>query len=88
MVLSRSSFQVIIIWCITAVATISTVSGVGIGIRRLSEICFIVGMFLMCVALFMDNTYFILNLYVQSIGYYFQKLIHLGFHTDSFEQVG
>lgn len=82
------TIQVIIIWCITAVATISTVSGVGMGIRRLSETCFIVGMFLMIVALFMDNTFFILNLYVQSIGYYFQKLIQLGFHTDAFEQLG
>jgi len=70
------------------VATASTASGVGMGIRRLSEICFMVGMFLMFVALFMDNTFFILNLYVQSFGYYFQWLIQLGFHTDAFEQVG
>ena len=77
-----------IIWCITAVATVSTVTGVGAGIRRLSEICFLVGMFLMTVALFMDNTFYILNLYVQSIGYYFQYLIQLGFHTDAFEQLG
>ena len=38
--------------------------------RRLSEICFLVGMFLMVVALFMDNTFYVLNLYVQSIGQY------------------
>ena len=80
--------QVIIIWCITAVATISVVTGVGVGIRRLSETCFLVGMFLMLVALFMDNTFFILNLYVQSIGYYFQNILQLGFHTDAFEQLG
>ncbi len=79
--------QVIIIWCITAVATVSTVSGVGMGIRRLSEICFMVGMLLMTVALLMDNTFYILNLYVQSFGYYFQYLLQLGFHTDAFEQV-
>ena len=79
--------QVIIIWCITAVATVSTVSGVGMGIRRLSEICFMVGMFLMIVALLMDNTFYILNLYVQSFGYYFQYLMQIGFHTDAFEQV-
>ena len=65
-------FQVITIWCITAVATVSTVSGVGMGIRRLSELCFGVGMFVMVVCFFMDNTFFILNLFVQSIGYYFQ----------------
>ncbi len=32
--------QVIIIWGITAVATASVVSGLSVGIRRLSEICF------------------------------------------------
>eukprot|EP00095_Tigriopus_kingsejongensis_P000207 maker-scaffold41_size498431-snap-gene-3.31 protein:Tk00207 transcript:maker-scaffold41_size498431-snap-gene-3.31-mRNA-1 annotation:"glycine betaine transporter -like" len=83
-----TTIQVIIIWCITAVATMSTVSGVGMGIRRLSETCFMVGMFLMIVALFMDQTFFILNLYVQSLGYYIQWIIQLGFHTDAWEQLG
>merc|ERR1719361_270139 len=79
--------QVVSIWCITAIATISTVSGVGMGIRRLSEICFMVGMFIMTVAFFMDDTFYILNLFVQSIGYYFQYITQLGWHTDAFEQV-
>lgn len=84
----KIEIQVIIIWCITAVATISTVSGIGMGIRRLSEICFGCGMFLMMVALFSDQTFYILNLFVQSIGYYFQFIIQLGWHTDAFEQLG
>ncbi len=66
----------------------STVSGVGMGIRRLSETCFLVGMFLMTVSVLLDNTFFIFNLYTQSMGYYFQYLIQLGFHTDAWEQVG
>ena len=37
--------QIIIIWGVTAVATLSVVSGVKLGIRRLSEICFAVGEF-------------------------------------------
>ncbi len=82
------TIQVIIIWCITAIATISTVSGIGMGIRRLSEVCFGFGMFLMMVALFMDETFYILNLFVQSIGYYLQYIIQLGWHTDAFEQLG
>ena len=57
------------------------------GIRRLSEICFMVGMFIMTVAFFMDETFYILNLFVQSIGYYFQYITQLGWHTDAFEQV-
>lgn len=80
--------QVAIIWVITAIATISTVSGIGMGIRRLSEACFGFGMFLMMVAMFMDETFYILNLFVQSIGYYLQYLVQLGWHTDAFEQLG
>ena len=45
-------------------------------------------MFLMIVALFLDNTFYILNLYVQSLGYYIQNILQLGFHTDTFEQLG
>ena len=58
------------------------------GIRRLSEICFGSGMFLMFSALFMDKTSYIFNLIVQSIGYYFQYIMQLGWHTDAIEQLG
>lgn len=80
--------QIICIWVITAIATISVVSGLKIGIRYLSEICFTLGMFLMLFVFFYDDTWFLLNLYVQSIGYYLQWIIQLGFHTDAFAQLG
>ena len=35
--------QIFIIWGVTAIATMSVISGVKLGIRRLSEICFAVG---------------------------------------------
>ena len=74
----NTGYQVAIIWVITAIATVSTVSGVGMGIRRLSETCFGFGMFLMLMALFMDNTFYILNLFVQSLGFYLQYIVQLG----------
>ena len=80
--------QLILIWCITAIATVSTVSGVHAGIKRLSQICFFVGLFVMIVTLFLDNTSYLLNLYVQSIGSYFQHILQLGSHTDAFEKLG
>ncbi len=64
----------IIVWCITVVATISTVSGLSLGIRRLSEFCFCLGLVLLFSVFFLDNTWFLLNLACQSIGYYFQVL--------------
>merc|ERR1712106_1111312 len=33
----------------------------------------------MLIVLFMDKTVFLLNLYVQSMGYYFQNILQLGF---------
>ena len=80
--------QIMIIWGITVLATISVVTGIKVGIRRLSEICFGLGMFIMLVVFFYDDTWYLLNVYVQSIGYYFQNFIQLGFHTDAFAQLG
>ena len=79
--------QIIIIWGVTIVATGSVISGLKLGIRRLSELCFGLGMFLMLFVFFHDDTFFLLNLYVQSIGYYFQSLLQLGFHTEAFAQL-
>ena len=80
--------QIIIIWCVTACATVSVITGLKLGIRRLSELCFSLGMLLMLVVFFYDDTWFLLNLYVQSTGYYFQWIIQMGFHTDAFAQMG
>ena len=62
--------------------------GVSHGIRRLSEVCFGSGIALMLVVLLLDHSVFLLNFYVQSIGFYFQNLVQLGFHSDAFEQLG
>ena len=50
--------QVIIIWAITLVATTSVITGVGVGIRRLSEICFGIGMVIMLLVLFLEDTWY------------------------------
>jgi len=73
---------------ITVLAIISVIIGVQHGIRRLSQICFGIGCLLMFIILFADNTWYILNLFCQSIGYYFQWIVQLGSHTDAFAQLG
>ena len=80
--------RIIIIWVITAMATISVVSGLKVGIRRLSEICFGLGMFLMLFVFFRGNTWYYLNVYVQGVGYYLQYAIELSFHTEAYAQEG
>ena len=42
----------------------------------------------MFIVFFADDTWFLLNLFVQSLGYYVQWVIQLGFHTDAFAQLG
>ena len=88
----------------------SVLTGVGYGIRRISEICFSAGMFinlsvfsfslliffcffffifhpgmfLMLTILLLDNTVYLLNLYVQSMGFYAQNLLQVSSHKFSF----
>lgn len=80
--------QIIIIWCVTACATVSVITGLKMGIRRLSETCFALGVFIMMLVFFFDDPWHTLNLLVQSTGYYMQTVIQLGFHTDAFAQLG
>jgi choline-glycine betaine transporter len=49
--------EAIIVWSITFLSTTSVVTGVKLGIRRISEINFLLGQLLMMVALFQDNTW-------------------------------
>jgi choline-glycine betaine transporter len=53
------------IWIITCFATVSVVSGVGVGIKYLSQIGFGLGMLLLFWVFVMEKTSFILNLMVQ-----------------------
>lgn len=83
-----TNVQIIVIWCITAIATGSVLSGLSIGIKYLSNIAFFFGVFLLFAVFVLDRTAYQLNLIVQSIGYYFQYNIFLiNFWTDAFGQL-
>lgn len=49
--------QVVTIWVVMGVATVSVLSGVGAGIRRISEVCFGVGMFLLLIIFMLDDSW-------------------------------
>jgi choline-glycine betaine transporter len=77
-----------IIWGITAIATISVISGLHVGIKFISQIAFFGGVFILLVVLFLGNTSFFLNNMVQATGYYLQYFMtQLGWHTDAFAQL-
>lgn len=80
--------NVVSIWVITAIATISVVSGLKVGIQFLSMFGFGLGLVELLLVLVMDDTKYIFNLFVQTIGVYFQKcLFQIPFWTDAFGQL-
>jgi choline-glycine betaine transporter len=81
---NTTATQVLIVWIITAIATVSVVSGIKNGIQRLSNVAFAMGLMILFVALYVDDTWMYLNIFVQSVGYYIQYVIQLGSITAAF----
>jgi choline-glycine betaine transporter len=80
--------QTATIWIITLIATLSVMTGLDVGIKYLSIFAFSLGMILTFVIFMMDRSSYILNLMVQTFGYYFQTSIwQLPFHSDAFGQL-
>ncbi len=76
--------QVGLIFIITGFATASVVSGLGNGVRRLSELNMILAAVLMGFVLLVGPTLFILNSFVETLGYYAASLPTLSFWTETF----
>ena len=51
------------------------------------QITFTLGNILLFSLLFLDNTWFLLNSYVQSLGHYLQYVVMVGFQCDTWEQL-
>ena len=76
--------QVGLIFIITGFATASVVSGLGNGVRRLSELNMTLAAVLMAFVLLVGPTLFILNSFVETLGYYAASLPTLSFWTETF----
>jgi len=72
----------------TLIAGLSAYAGLKRGVRVLSILDFSVMSCILIMVLLADKTSFLLNLFVQSIGYHIQHTTDLSFHTDAFEQLG
>lgn len=75
--------QVVVIALITLVASISAHAGLRKGVRVLSIISFAVMTTLLMCTLMVDDTEYLLNLFVQSIGHHMHRMIDLGFQTGT-----
>lgn len=80
----NTTIQVLLIMGITLIATISVVSGLERGIRRLSELNVILALCLLLYVLVMGPTLFNLNGLVQNIGHYIQNFPQLAFWTETY----
>ena len=80
--------QVGLIAIITGFATASVVSGLGNGVRRLSELNMILAAVLLAFVVLVGPTVFILNTFVQTTGYYLAALPTMSFWTETFNDAG
>jgi len=77
-----TNVQVIIIIAITAIATLSVMSGIGKGVRILSELNMkIAGVFLILI-LILGPSLFILRAFNNGVGFYLNNLIKISFFTE------
>ena len=80
--------QVGLIAIITGFATASVVSGLGNGVRRLSELNMILAAVLLVFILLVGPTVFLFNTFVETTGYYLASLPTMSFWTETFNDAG
>ena len=77
-----TSVQVILICIITGIATLSVVSGIGKGVRILSELNMRVAAVFLILILLVGPTLFIIRLFNNSIGFYLSNIINISFWSE------
>lgn len=79
-----TNIQIMLIVFITALATLSVVSGLDRGIKRLSEVNMMGAILLVAFVLFTGPTIYILNGFVENIGDYLDRFFYLGFWNETY----
>ncbi|ROS76917.1 BCCT family transporter [Cellulomonas sp. PhB143] len=82
---SSTTLQIVLIAFITGIATLSVVSGLGKGIKWLSNGNMIAAAFLLVVVLVLGPSLFLLENFVQSIGYYLANVLQMTFDNTVFQ---
>jgi len=82
------STQLILIAAITAVATMSVVSGLDAGIRRISELNLGLALLLAVFVLVAGPTLFLLQALVQNVGAYLSDIVNKTFNLYAYEPTG
>jgi choline/glycine/proline betaine transport protein len=82
---STVGIQLALIAAITALATVSVVLGLDVGIRRLSELNIILAVLILGFVLIAGPTLFLLRALMQNIGAYLSDVVRLTFRTYAYE---
>lgn len=82
------AIQYLIIFSITAIATISVVSGVNKGIQFLSQMNVGVALIIFLIVLILGPTAFIMKAYIQNIGSYLYNFVDLATWSNSYSSGG
>ena len=77
--------QVILIVVVVGLATISVLSGVGKGVRRLSELNLVIAVCLMLFIMLAGPTLFLIRAYVQNFGLYLDHFVMRSFQLYAYE---
>jgi choline/glycine/proline betaine transport protein len=80
--------QLILIAAITAIATMSVVSGLDAGIRRISELNLGLALLLVVFVLITGPTLFLLQALVQNVGAYLSEIVSKTFNLYAYEPTG
>ncbi|MFC7374942.1 BCCT family transporter [Brachybacterium sp. GCM10030267] len=79
-------FLIVLIVIISFLATLSVVSGVGVGIKWLSNINLSLAGLLMIVALVFGPTVFLAQNFVESLGFYFANIFHMTLDVGAYNR--
>jgi choline/carnitine/betaine transport len=77
-----TTVQVLLICIITGIATISVISGIGKGVRILSELNMRVAAIFLLLILFIGPTLFIVRLFNNSVGFYLNNIVSISFWSE------
>jgi choline-glycine betaine transporter len=80
--------QMLVIFFITCIATVSVVTGLNRGIVNLSRCTFGIGMIMTMYVFFSGNTWHTLNVICEAVGYYIFYWFKISFDTDAYEMLG
>ena len=80
----NTTIQVLLVAIITFAATLSVVSGIDRGVKRLSEININLGAILLAFVLILGPTVLILDSFVQNLGVYLEDFFNTSFWTESY----